>query len=61
MKLNLKGNKISQVSHSVFLAEQPLKGLDLRQNNLEKLPYEAIDVIENSLEALHVEGKVFRV
>ena len=56
-KLNLRGNKISQVSPDVFLGEQPVKGLDLRENRLEKLPYEALDVIENSLEALHVEGE----
>ena len=56
-KLNLRGNKISQVSPDVFLGEQPVKGLDLRENRLEKLPYEALDIIENSLEALHVEGE----
>eukprot|EP00090_Calanus_glacialis_P036292 TRINITY_DN61906_c0_g1_i1.p1 TRINITY_DN61906_c0_g1~~TRINITY_DN61906_c0_g1_i1.p1 ORF type:complete len:799 (+),score=94.62 TRINITY_DN61906_c0_g1_i1:179-2398(+) len=55
VKLNLRGNKISQVSPDVFLAEQPLKGLDLRSNRMERLPYEAIDTIENSLEALHFE------
>ena len=36
-----------------------MRGLDLRENRLEKLPYEALDVIEHSLEALHVEGEFF--
>ena len=57
VKLNLRGNKISQVSPDVFLAEQPLKGLDLRSNRMERLPYEAIDTFENSLQALHFEGE----
>ena len=56
VKLNLRGNKIRQISPDVFLAEQSLMGLDLRSNRLEKLPYAAIDIIQNSLEALHIEG-----
>ena len=56
VKLDLKSNKISQISPDVFLAEQSLKGLDLRSNRLEKIPYTAIDIVQNSMEALHIEG-----
>ena len=58
VKLDLKSNKISQISPDVFLPEQSLKGLDLRSNRLEKLPYAAIDVVQNTLEALHIEGRL---
>ena len=59
VKLDLRGNKISQVSPDVFLAEQPLKGLDLRSNKMTKVPFEAVDTVQNSLEALHLDGKLF--